>query len=99
MRSTRHRPRICCFPTCPSCPRPKSPTPDSGGRPRMVPALDKAGNARFVRTITEKAAEYRDYRLNTSGATPTKEALVTLEPSDVDEAFREACVTQRIPFE
>ncbi|SON61888.1 ESX-1 secretion system protein EccA1 [Mycobacterium simulans] len=72
---------------------------DSGGRPRMVPALDKAGNARFVRTITEKAAEYRDYRLNTSGATPTKEALVTLEPSDVDEAFREVCVTQRVPFD
>ncbi|GAB3030288.1 AAA family ATPase [Mycobacterium bourgelatii] len=71
---------------------------DADGRPRDVPALDKAGNARFVRTITEKAAEYRDFRLNSSATPPTKEALVTLEAGDVDEAFREACMTLRIPL-
>ena len=30
---------------------------------REVPALDKAGNGRFARTVTEKAVEYRDLRL------------------------------------
>jgi type VII secretion ATPase EccA len=70
-------------------------------QPRQISGIDKAGNARFVRLITEKATEVRDLR-NSSGdvdlTTLTAEDLVTLTASDVEEAFRDACATQRIPF-
>lgn len=70
-------------------------------QPRRISGIDKAGNARFVRLITEKATEVRDLR-NSSGdvdlARLTAEDLVTLSASDVEEAFRDACATQRIPF-
>lgn len=73
---------------------------DSSGNPRVVSGIDKAGNARFIRNVTEKATEVRDYRLNTSTDVDlsVKEALVTIEDSDVAEAFREVCATQGVPF-
>ncbi|MGJ6127369.1 AAA family ATPase [Mycolicibacterium sp. Y3] len=73
---------------------------DSAGNPRVVSGIDKAGNARFVRNVTEKATEIRDYRLNTSTGLDlsVKEVLVTIDESDVAEAFREVCSTQGVPF-
>lgn len=73
---------------------------DSSGNPRVVSGIDKAGNARFIRNVTEKANEIRDYRLNTSTDVDltVKEVLVTIEASDVAEAFREVCSTQGVPF-
>lgn len=72
---------------------------DSSGTPRVVSGIDKAGNARFVRNVTEKATEIRDYRLTSNiDADLSKEALVTIEDSDVVEAFREVCSTQGVPF-
>jgi type VII secretion ATPase EccA len=73
---------------------------DSSGNPRVVSGIDKAGNARFIRNVTEKANEIRDYRLNTSTDVDltVKEVLVTIEESDVAEAFREVCSTQGVPF-
>lgn len=73
---------------------------DSSGNPRVVSGIDKAGNARFIRNVTEKANEIRDYRLNTSPDVDltVKEVLVTIEASDVAEAFREVCSTQGVPF-
>lgn len=72
---------------------------DSSGNPRVVSGIDKAGNARFVRNVTEKATEIRDYRLTSAaGSDLSKEALVTIEDSDVAEAFREVCATQGVPF-
>lgn len=72
---------------------------DSSGNPRVVSGIDKAGNARFVRNVTEKATEIRDYRLTSAaGSDLSKEALVTIEDSDVAEAFREVCSTQGVPF-
>lgn len=73
---------------------------DSSGNPRVVSGIDKAGNARFIRNVTEKANEIRDYRLNTSTDVDltVKEVLVTIEDSDVAEAFREVCSTQGVPF-
>lgn len=72
---------------------------DSSGNPRVVSGIDKAGNARFVRNVTEKATEIRDYRLTSAaGIDLSKEALVTIEQSDVAEAFREVCSTQGVPF-
>lgn len=72
---------------------------DSSGNPRVVSGIDKAGNARFVRNVTEKATEIRDYRLTSAaGIDLSKQALVTIEDSDVAEAFREVCSTQGVPF-
>lgn len=72
---------------------------DSSGNPRRVSGIDKAGNARFVRNVTEKATEIRDYRLTSAaGIELSKEALVTIEDGDVAEAFREVCSTQGVPF-
>lgn len=72
---------------------------DSSGNPRVVSGIDKAGNARFVRNVTEKATEIRDYRLTSAaGIDLSKQALVTIEDSDVAEAFREVCSTQGVPL-
>lgn len=74
---------------------------DSSGAPRVVSGINKAGNARFVRNVTEKAALIRDYRLKTSPSVDlsVKEVLVTIEDVDVAEAFREACSVQKVPFD
>ncbi|MEU0497958.1 AAA family ATPase [Mycobacterium sp. NPDC006124] len=73
---------------------------DSGGNPRRVSGIDKAGNARFVRNVTEKATEIRDFRLSSSLDIDlsVKEVLVTIEAEDVASAFREVCSVQGVPF-
>lgn len=72
---------------------------DAAGRPRQLPALDKAGNARFVRLITEKATLYRDLRLAMGDeAEQVGEALVTLRASDVEEAVAEMSQSQKVPY-
>ena len=73
---------------------------DSSGNPRRVSGIDKAGNARFVRNVTEKATEIRDFRLSSSTDIDLsiKEVLVTIEAEDVASAFREVCSVQGVPF-
>jgi type VII secretion ATPase EccA len=73
---------------------------DSAGNPWVVSGIDKAGNARFMRNVTEKAAEIRDYRLHAAdpASITNKEQLVTIEVSDVESAFREVCAVQQVPF-
>lgn len=69
------------------------------GITRQISGINKAGNARFIRAITEKATDVRDYRISElDQSLLTSEDLVTLALSDVEEAYREACATQRIPF-
>lgn len=69
------------------------------GVARRISGINKAGNARFIRAVTEKATEVRDYRISSlEQGSLTSEDLVTLSVSDVTEAYREACATQRIPF-
>nr|WP_223163904.1 AAA family ATPase [Mycobacterium simiae] len=74
---------------------------DSAGNARVVSGIDKGGNARFVRNVTEKATEIRDYRLSSSPSVDlsVKEVLVTIEASDVERAFREACSVQGVRFD
>ncbi|MBY6388920.1 AAA family ATPase [Rhodococcus erythropolis] len=73
---------------------------DSGGNPRVVSGIDKAGNARFIRNVTEKATEIRDFRLSSSLDLDlsVKEVLVTIDETDVAAAFREVCSVQGVPF-
>jgi type VII secretion ATPase EccA len=72
---------------------------DSAGDPRVVSGIDKAGNARFIRNVTEKAAEIRDYRLSADVDEITnKEVLVTIEASDIESAFAEVCAVQQVPL-
>jgi hypothetical protein len=64
-----------------------------------MPAIDKAGNARFIRNVTEKAGQIRDFRLVNDNVDLThKEVMVTIEASDVDAAFRETCSVQGVQF-
>jgi len=73
---------------------------DYAGNPRMLPAIDKAGNARFIRNVTEKAADIRDYRLvNDNVDLTNKEVMVTIEDADLDAAFRETCSVQGVQFD
>lgn len=66
---------------------------------QTISSLDKVGNARFIRTITELAAVIRDYRLGQLDLmSVSREELVTLEEHDVDSAFLEACAAQKIPL-
>lgn len=73
---------------------------DYGGNPRVIPAIDKAGNARFIRNITEKACGIRDFRLDNDDNVDLtdKSVLVTVEASDVESAFAECCSVQGVPF-
>ncbi len=72
---------------------------DYVGNPRTLPAIDKAGNARFIRNVTEKAADIRDFRLvNDNVDLANKEVMVTIEASDLDAAFRETCSVQGVQF-
>ncbi|MGV0743865.1 AAA family ATPase [Mycolicibacterium sp. XJ870] len=75
------------------------PDQDARGEPRMVQAMNMAGNARFIRTVTEKAAEIRDDRLrHMDFQSMTKDQLVTIEAAEVAAAFREASEAQRVPL-
>jgi len=73
---------------------------DYVGNPRTLPAIDKAGNARFIRNVTEKAADIRDFRLvNDNVDLTNKEVMVTIEAADLDAAFRETCSVQGVHFD
>ena len=73
---------------------------DYVGNPRTLPAIDKAGNARFIRNLSEKAADIRDFRLVTDNVDLTnKEVMVTIEATDLDAAFRETCSVQGVHFD
>ncbi|MFI6926303.1 AAA family ATPase [Nonomuraea spiralis] len=51
--------------------------------------VDELGNARFVRTLVEAAAQARDVRVVGAGGTPTTQDLVTTATPDVTKAFEE----------
>jgi len=51
--------------------------------------VDDLGNARFVRSLVEAAAQARDVRVVGAGGTPTTEDLVTTTAADVTKAFDE----------
>lgn len=73
---------------------------DYVGNSRTLPAIDKAGNARFIRNVTEKAADIRDFRLvNDNVDLTNKEVMVTIEADDLDAAFRETCSVQGVHFD
>lgn len=64
---------------------------------REIPGLDKAGNARFVRHVTEQAAEFRDCRVfERDPTTLSDEDLYNLNADDVDQAYRVVAVTQGV---
>ncbi|MGW4404203.1 AAA family ATPase [Nonomuraea sp. NPDC004702] len=51
--------------------------------------VDELGNARFVRSLVEAAAQARDVRVVGAGGTPTTHDLVTTTTPDVTKAFEE----------
>ncbi|MFI6594805.1 AAA family ATPase [Nonomuraea sp. NPDC050536] len=51
--------------------------------------VDELGNARFVRSLVEAAAQARDVRVVGAGGTPTTEDLVTTTTADITKAFNE----------
>ncbi|MFI6321854.1 AAA family ATPase [Nonomuraea sp. NPDC050556] len=51
--------------------------------------VDELGNARFVRSLVEAAAQARDVRVVGAGGTPTTEDLVTTTTADLTKAFNE----------
>ncbi|WP_433241692.1 AAA family ATPase [Streptosporangium sp. CA-135522] len=51
--------------------------------------VDELGNARFVRSLVEAAAQARDVRVVGAGGSPTTEELVTTSAADVAKAFGE----------
>ncbi|GGL18655.1 AAA family ATPase [Planomonospora parontospora] len=51
--------------------------------------VDELGNARFVRSLVEAAAQARDVRVVGAGGSPTTEDLVTVTGPDVAKAFGE----------
>ncbi|MGC5011746.1 AAA family ATPase [Streptosporangium sp. DT93] len=76
--------------------------------PEAVPALlarfedvhrrvivDELGNARFVRSLVEAAAQARDVRVVGAGGAPTTEDLVTTAEGDVVKAFDELTARYR----
>ncbi|GAA4220006.1 SpoVK/Ycf46/Vps4 family AAA+-type ATPase [Streptosporangium album] len=54
--------------------------------------VDELGNARFVRSLVEAAAQARDVRVVGAGGSPTTEDLVTTSAQDVVKAFGELTV-------
>lgn len=50
----------------------------------------KFGNARYVRTLLESAAENRDLRLDTVGYEPSAAELAEISGEDIDAALRDA---------
>jgi ATPases of the AAA+ class len=57
--------------------------------------VDELGNARFVRSLVEAAAQARDVRVVSAGGTPTREELVTTTAEDVAKAFDEITARYR----
>ena len=57
--------------------------------------VDDLGNARFVRSLVEAAAQARDVRVVGAGGAPTTEELVTTVPGDVVKAFDELTARYR----
>src|SRR5437868_4559799 len=51
--------------------------------------VDELGNARFIRSLVEAAAQARDVRVVGAGGTPSTEELVTTSSGDVTKAFDE----------
>ncbi|WP_327090682.1 AAA family ATPase [Nonomuraea sp. NBC_01738] len=51
--------------------------------------VDELGNARFVRSLVEAAAQARDVRVVGAGGTPSTEDLVTTITADITKAFDE----------
>ncbi|MEV5081946.1 AAA family ATPase, partial [Streptomyces sp. NPDC056159] len=51
--------------------------------------IDELGNGRFLRTLYEKSCAYRDLRLSTYPATPTRDDLSTLRLPDLMQAYGE----------
>ena len=56
------------------------------GRRRIA---DELGNGRFVRSLLEKAGQARDVRVLTETANPAPKDLVTIRGHDVEQAFTE----------
>jgi SpoVK/Ycf46/Vps4 family AAA+-type ATPase len=56
------------------------------GRRRIT---DDLGNGRFVRSLLEKAGQARDVRVMARTAEPSREDLVTIHASDLEQAFAE----------
>ncbi|GII00490.1 AAA family ATPase [Planobispora takensis] len=57
--------------------------------------VDELGNARFVRSLVEAAAQARDVRVVGAGGSPTTEDLVTTTEPDVAKAFDELTARYR----
>ncbi|GGS67261.1 hypothetical protein GCM10010156_27750 [Planobispora rosea] len=57
--------------------------------------VDELGNARFVRSLVEAAAQARDVRVVGAGGSPTTEDLVTTTGPDVAKAFDELTARYR----
>ncbi len=51
--------------------------------------IDELGNGRFLRTLYEKSCAYRDLRLSSYTATPTRDDLSTLRLPDLMQAYGE----------
>jgi SpoVK/Ycf46/Vps4 family AAA+-type ATPase len=59
---------------------------DDVGRRRLT---DELGNARFIGSLLEKAAQARDVRVMTASAEPEPADLVTIRAADLQRAFAE----------
>ena len=69
---------------------------DEVGNTKVRPAIDIAGNARFMRNIVEIAKDNRDFRLADIEQLDAT-AMRTVSPADVISAFKEACINQDVP--
>lgn len=69
---------------------------DELGNQLIRPAIDFAGNARFMRNIVEIAKENRDLRL-VSDPDAEDDAMRTLDVADLVAAFEESCINQDVP--
>ncbi|GHE41431.1 hypothetical protein GCM10017673_49650 [Streptosporangium violaceochromogenes] len=57
--------------------------------------VDELGNARFVRSLVEAAAQARDVRVVGAGGSPSTEDLVTVAARDVTKAFDDLTARHR----
>jgi SpoVK/Ycf46/Vps4 family AAA+-type ATPase len=56
------------------------------GRRRIA---DELGNGRFVRSLLEKAGQARDVRIMTNSADPSRDDLITIRAKDLQQAYAE----------
>jgi SpoVK/Ycf46/Vps4 family AAA+-type ATPase len=56
------------------------------GRRRIA---DELGNGRFVRSLLEKAGQARDVRIMTNSADPSRDDLITIRAKDLQQAYTE----------